>query len=335
LTDSRHTAARRPRPEKIVVAIGGNALAHSGEAPTLATQFRNAERAMNALAPLIEAGNRLVITHGNGFQVGNILIRVEESLGKAYPIPLEVCVAESQGEIGYMIEQTLQNVLRRRRLEMPVVSLLTQVVVNPRDPAFRKPTKPVGPLLTREHARQLEEAGCEVVEVKGRGWRRVVASPHPVDIDEPQVVEWLLRRGAVVIAAGGGGVPVVRGRNGSLRGVPAVIDKDLASATLARAIGARRLVILTGEPCAYLDYGEESQRAIRSMTAREAREHLGAGQFPEGSMGPKVEAAALFVEHGGRAAVITRADDLRRALAGEAGTTVTPNGRGSAARSRG
>lgn len=311
----------RPR-EKVVLALGGNALIEPGKDATVQSQLARVRRAMRAILPLVAAENRIVLTHGNGFQVGNILIRVQEALGKAYSLPLEVCVAESQGELGYLIEQTLQNVLTGAGLRRPVVSVLTQILVDPKDPAFRRPTKPIGPFYTRAQARRLVQDGQRVVHQPGRGYRTLVASPDPLEIDDVEVLRWLLRRNAIVIAAGGGGVPVVRGRGGTLRGVPAVIDKDLASATLARAIRARHLVILTGEPCVYRNYRRAGQRPLRRLTIAAAERYAAEGHFPPGSMGPKIEAAIRFLQGGGRSALITSPVHLGRALAGGAGTTL-------------
>ncbi len=310
------------RGSKVVVALGGNALVRDGEEPTIATQAGNVRRAMAALVPLIESGARLVVTHGNGFQVGSILTRVEESLGKAYQIPLEVCVAESQGEIGYLIEQSLQNALTAAGIRMPVVSVLTQVVVDPEDPAFARPTKPIGPSYTKEQADALVARGFSVAHEPGRGWRKVVASPRPLEIDDVEVLEWMLEKPVIVVAAGGGGVPVVR-RGEALEGVPAVIDKDRASAILARGIHAPRLIILTGEPAVYRDYRTPNQTALRTLTVDEAESLLREGHFPEGSMGPKVDAAIDFLRAGGQAVTITDAEHLESALRQEHGTTIT------------
>ncbi|MAG33936.1 MAG: carbamate kinase [Deltaproteobacteria bacterium] len=319
---------------KVVVALGGNALVRTGEEPTIATQSQNVEKAMRSLVPLVEARNKLVITHGNGFQVGNILIRVEEALGKAYGIPLEICVAESQGEIGYLIEQAMQNVLAAAGHRLPVLSLLTQVIVDARDRAFANPTKPVGPTYTARQARALEAKGLPVIYEKGRGWRRVVASPRPVEIDDVEVIDWLLRKPALVIAAGGGGVPVVRRRNGQLEGVPAVIDKDFASATLALGIRAPHMVILTGVRAVYRDFAEPGQKLLSTLSIEDAAAMVAAGQFPPGSMGPKIEAAIEFIRAGGRSVTITDTEHLNAALLGRDGTTLTRSGRLPQRRSR-
>jgi carbamate kinase len=309
-------------PQTIVVALGGNALVQPGEPATIGAQFRSARAAMQAVVPLVAAGHRVVIAHGNGVQIGHILIRVEQALGKAYALPLEVCVAESQGEIGYLLEQALHNALTAAGLRRPVVGVLTQVVVDARDPAFAQPTKPVGPSFDRRGAEDLRRAGFAVVEEPGRGWRKVVASPRPLEIVDAEPVGWLLERGAVVIAAGGGGIPVVRADDGRLQGVAAVIDKDFASALLARTIGAQRLVILTGEPAVFLDYRRPEQRPLRGLDPEQARRHAAAGHFPPGSMGPKVESAVEFVERSGGQALITSVARLDAALRGEDGTTI-------------
>lgn len=309
--------------DTVVVALGGNALVQPGEQATIATQFQNASAAMQAIVPLVKAGHRVVITHGNGFQVGHILIRVEEALGKAYGLPLEVCVAESQGELGYLLEQALHNALAEAGLKHPVVGILTQVVVDEEDPAFEHPTKPVGPAFDAGAAEQLRRAGFQVVEEPGRGWRKVVASPQPIEIADVEPIGWLLERGAVVIAAGGGGIPVTRSDDGRLQGVPAVIDKDLASAVLARALDAQTLLILTGEPAVYQDYQKPDQRPLRTLTPATARKLAHEGHFPPGSMGPKVQAAVEFVEGGGERAIITSVPRLQMALLGEDGTTIT------------
>lgn len=309
--------------DKLVVALGGNALIRTGEDPTIATQSRNVAKAMRALVPLVRRGNRLIVTHGNGFQVGNILIRVEEALGKAYPIPLELCVAESQGEIGFMLEQALQNALLEQGLQRPVLSVLTSVVVDARDPAFAAPSKPIGPAYTDRQAAALKRRGFAMTKEPRRGWRKLVASPQPLEIDDVEVLRWLLRRDVVVIAAGGGGVPVIR-KGRRLVGAPAVIDKDRASAVLAHDVGARHMLILTGESCVYRDYATDRQRPLRRLGIAEAERYLADGQFPPGSMGPKVEASIDFVRRGrGRSVLITDAEHLGRTLQGRAGTTIT------------
>lgn len=281
----------------IVVALGGNALLDRSEAPSVAAERRNAERAARAVSRLAR-GARAVVTHGNGPQVGHILLRSEAARGLAYEVPLDVAVAESEGEIGYIVQQAIRNRLRR-----PAVSLATQVVVDARDPGFARPSKPVGPWLDARAARKLAAAGAAVARGE-HGWRRVVASPRPLRIVEADAVRALLAAGFVVIAAGGGGVPVVE-RRGLLSGVDAVVDKDLASARLAIDVAARELHLLTDVPFVFEAFGTRRERAIPRLTLAEARKRLASGELPAGSMGPKVEAAILFLEatRGGRAVI--------------------------------
>ncbi|MGQ9582903.1 MAG: carbamate kinase [Thermoplasmatota archaeon] len=280
---------------KIVVAIGGNAILRDGQRGTAEEQRASLEVACGALSRLIRPGTSVVLTHGNGPQVGSILLQNEAARGEVPAQPLDACVAQSQGSLGYMIQQTLSNVLARAGVRREVVSLVTQVVVSADDPAFRRPTKPVGPFYDRAEARRLSlERGWTVAEVGGGRWRRVVPSPAPIEVVESGMVRRLMRQGAVVVAAGGGGVPVVR-RGGELAGVEAVVDKDLASAVLARDVGADALVILTDVEGVALDFGTPRQRLLRRVTVSELRRHLAAGQFPAGSMGPKMEAALLFL----------------------------------------
>ncbi len=310
------------RGEKLVIALGGNSLIKKGEKPTISNQFKNAKKTMESIIPLIKNKHKIVITHGNGFQVGNILIRVEESLGKAYSIPLEVCVAESQGEIGYMIEQSLQNTLVKHKLNIPVVSILTQVVVDKKDPAFKNPTKPIGPFYTKAQAQKLTKSGFKLVEQIGRGWRKVVASPKPKSIDDIKTIELLLKHKTIVIAAGGGGVPIIKEKKKITHGVPAVIDKDLASACLANSIKAKTLIILMSEPNAYLNYKQKNQRSIKTLSIKEASKLLKKGQFPKGSMGPKIEAAIQFIKNGGDQVIITSSSSIQKALIGKGGTII-------------
>lgn len=277
-----------------------------------------------SLADLLEDGHQLVLTHGNGPQVGNILIQNEEAHFAVPPQPLDVCGAESQGMIGYMLQQALGSELARRGAARPIVTMVTQVVVDRNDPAFRHPTKPVGPFYTAERARTLaRERGYPMREDAGRGWRRVVPSPQPREIVEMPAIRSLVESGALVIACGGGGIPVWRDpETGALEGVEAVIDKDLAAAVLGLGLGCDTLLILTDVPQVALRYGRPEQIAVPYLTVAEARRHLTAGEFPAGSMGPKVEAAVRFVEGGGRQAVIASLTEAKPALAGQAGTWV-------------
>lgn len=303
-----------------VIALGGNAIIQRGEQASIARQFKRIAQTLECIVPLIRKGYAIVITHGNGPQVGNILIRVEEALGKAYKLPLEVCVAESQGEMGYMIEQCLWNVLQKHRIRKLVASILTQVLVDKHDSHFRKPTKPVGPFLNKKHAALLQRAGHHVIHVDG-AYRRVVPSPRPMKIVEAEIVRELVHGRAIVIAAGGGGIPVYMDK-GKLQGIAAVIDKDLASYCLAKAVRADLLLILTDVDKVYLDFKTKKQKGVGKLDAATAKRYLAAGQFPSGSMGPKVEAAMLFAQTGGKA-IITSPKCVEKALKGKGGTTVT------------
>lgn len=313
--------ASTPSRRRVVVALGGNAFAPPGVELTMAGQFRYAREALGHLGPLLGADTDLVLAHGNGPQVGNMLLRVEEALGHAYALPLSVCVAETEGELGYVLSQTLHNAVAARGWRRPIASLLTQVRVSAADAAFASPSKPVGPFYTAAQAEALRARGFDVREDAGRGWRRVVPSPEPLEIVDVDVIEALLARGVLVVAAGGGGVPVVE-RDGVLEGIDAVIDKDLAAALLAERVGATLLAILTDVPCAYLDWRKPTQRPVGRVSASEARALLAEGHFPPGSMGPKLDAAARFASRPGRVAVITNPPSLAAALAGAAGTVV-------------
>lgn len=270
-----------------VVALGGNALLRRGETPSLDAQFANAERAAKGLRALARK-HRLVVTHGNGPQVGFILLRSEAGKRDAYPLSLDVAVAESEGETGYLLQQVLQN-----RLGVRAVALATQAVVDARDPAFRRPTKPVGPWLDAKQADALRAKGVPVMESRG-AWRRVVPSPAPLEIVEAPAIRRLVLGGFVPIAAGGGGVPVVR-RRGKLHGVDAVVDKDLASATLAASVGASALYLLTDVAGVYDAFGSPRQKLVRTLHAPDARRLLDEGRLGEGSMAPKVEACLRFL----------------------------------------
>jgi len=288
----------------------------------MAGQFRFAEEALAMLGPLLGPEVELVVGHGNGPQVGHMLVRVEESLGKAYALPLEVCVAESEGELGYVLAQTLGNLCRERGAPRAVASLLTQVEVDAADPAFERPEKPVGPFYDRAQATALEREGFAVREDAGRGYRRVVPSPEPRAIIDVEVVSRLVSMGVIVIAAGGGGIPVTRDAGGLLRGLDAVIDKDLTAAMLADAIDADLLLILTAIDGAYLDHGAPSARRITRASPAEVRDHAARGHFAPGSMGPKMEAAARFGSRPGRPPVICAPPPLALAPPGPRGTTV-------------
>jgi carbamate kinase len=312
--------------KRVVVALGGNAILQSHQRGTAVEQQANVAATAAQIGELIQAGWEVVITHGNGPQVGNILIQNEEAAGTVPPMPLDACGAQSQGLLGYFLQQALGNELRVRGIRRQVGAMITQVMVAADDPAFMSPTKPIGPFFTRERAERLkEERGYVVAEVGPRGWRRVVPSPDPKAIVERGIILDLVQAGVVVVAAGGGGVPVVVGPEGGYRGVEAVIDKDLAGQQMARDVKATHFLILTDVERVMLDYGRPSPRPLDRLTVREAREHLAAGQFPPGSMGPKVEAAVRFVEAGGELCAITSLDKAVDALRGMAGTQVVPD----------
>jgi carbamate kinase len=307
------------------VAIGGNALLRTGQAVSSEAQFENALETAVPLVELLQAGCGLVITHGNGPQVGAALLRSELATDHAYALPYDCCVASTQGEIGYVLQYALWQQAQRVGLPVPVVTVVTQVRVDPHDPAFDRPTKPVGPFYTRARAEELQrERGFSFVHDEQEGSRRVVPSPLPCEIVELDAIRACLTEGLVVIAAGGGGVPVFNDKD-TTKGVEAVIDKDLTSAVLARQVGADLLVIVTTVERVCLDHGTPRERALDRLTVAEARQYLKEGQFPEGSMGPKIAAGLLFLEGGGREAIVTDTAHLVRAVEGRAGTHIVPD----------
>lgn len=310
--------------ETLVIALGGNAILQPGQKGAFEEQIENVEITCKGIADLIEKGYRVVLTHGNGPQVGNILIQQEEGKVKVPPMPLDVCGAESQGLIGYMFQQSLSNEVARRGLKKTVVSLITQTVVDPEDPAFRNASKPVGPFYTEEEARRLaEEKGYVIREDAGRGFRRVVPSPDPKTIVESEAIKALVDAGVIVICTGGGGIPVrLSTRDGVSRisGVEAVIDKDLGAERLAHEVKADLLMILTDVEVVYLNYRQQNQRALFEVTVEEAKRFLAEGHFRAGSMEPKVKAAIRFMENGGKRAIISSLEKLNEALEGKTGT---------------
>lgn len=306
----------------IVAAIGGNALRTEDGVGSPSEWFVALLASLPPLLDLLAAGDGLVLTHGNGPQVGEELLRMEISKPVMPPLTLDLCVAETEGSLGYAIQQVLGNLLRKRGMPARVASVITQVRVDPRDPAFDRPTKPIGSFYTKaQAARMAKEHGWHVVEDSGRGWRRVVPSPRPVAVVETPLIRALVDAGMVPVAVGGGGIPVFDTPDG-LRGVEAVIEKDLSTIVLARDLGADVVFFLTGIDRVAVDFGRPSQRFLDRLTVAEARRLLAAGEFPPGSMGPKVEAAVEFVEGGGARAVITSLDRIADAVAGRAGTTI-------------
>ncbi|MGA2175986.1 MAG: carbamate kinase [Verrucomicrobiota bacterium] len=309
----------------VVIAIGGNSLIQDARHQSVPDQYAAVVDTVRHITDLLQRRCRVVITHGNGPQVGFILLRSEHSRGVLHQVPLDSIVADTQGALGYQLQQALENEFRRRGLKKSVATVVTQTLVDESDPAFAKPTKPIGEFYTREQAAErMRVEQWTMAEDSGRGWRRVVASPKPVRIIEAQVVRHLVKAGYVVVAAGGGGIPVVADERGLLRGVPAVIDKDLASAVLARQIGADLLMISTSVEKVCLNFGRPDQQELDSMTVAQAKEFAAQGHFPPGSMLPKVEACVHFLQSGGREAVITCPSKLSLALDGGGGTRLMP-----------
>lgn len=317
-------AARAPRAGRpTLIAIGGNSLLDPGRPPTLENQFAVTARAVVPIADLLERGERLVLTHGNGPQIGFMQRRVEMARAEVHDVPLDSLVADSQGAIGYMIQRDLREELERRGLSAEIATLVTEVEVDPADPAFAEPTKPVGRFFgADEAARLMAERGWRMVEDAHRGWRRVVPSPAPCAIVQIATIRRLVDAGVTVIACGGGGIPVMRDAAGHLRGLEGVIDKDRVSALLANELGLARMVVTTAVDAVYRDFLTERRARLDRVTAAELSLLAAAGAFPPGSMGPKIEAAIRFLEKGGDEAVICRPDQLVEAFAGRAGTTV-------------
>ena len=315
-----------PSSRLALVAFGGNALIRRGEEGTQTEQIENSERLARRLVAFVERGYNLLLVHGNGPQVGNILIQVEEAVTKVPPLSLDVCVAQSEGGIGYLLARSLTNALAARRIRREVVCLMTEVLVDRRDPGFRKPSKPIGPFYTKYRSEYLmKRMGWLMVEDSGRGYRKIVASPRPKKVLALAAIRESLRQGWVVIAAGGGGIPVYRNDDGRLKGVEAVIDKDHTAGLLATELKADLFVILTGVDQVYLNFGRPDQIRAERLTVSEARHHLREGQFPAGSMGPKIETAVAFAEKTGNEVLITSVDRMKEALAGKAGTRVVPD----------
>jgi carbamate kinase len=311
-----------------VVAIGGNSLIKDGDHKSVEDQYQAAKETTYHIADMIEAGWDVAIGHGNGPQVGFILRRSEiaHKVEGMHEVPLDVCGADSQGAIGYALQQTLQNELFRRGIKKPVATVVTQVLVNKDDPAFKNPTKPIGGFMEEPEAKRREkEMDWSVVEDAGRGWRRVVASPIPEEVVELETVQTLINAGVVVITVGGGGIPVIDTGKGVYRGTAAVIDKDFASSLLARNIKADLLMISTAVEKVAINFGKPGQQWIDRMTLAEAKKYLAEGiHFAKGSMAPKIQAIIWYLEAGGKQAIITNPENIGRALRGETGTCIVP-----------
>ena len=309
----------------VVIAIGGNSLIKDAEHMNVLDQYRTAGETAHYIVPIVEQGYRVLVTHGNGPQVGFILLRSELARDVIHQVPLANCVADTQGSIGLQIAQSLQNEFLHHGVVQPVVSVVTQCVVDENDPSFDAPSKPIGPFMSEEEARQRERVdGWVIGEDSGRGWRRLVPSPQPLEIVELQAIRTLLDSGTLVIAAGGGGIPVIYKPNGELRPRPAVIDKDAASCLLACELGASHLIISTDVDKVALNFGSDNQVEIDRMTVAECRENLAAGHFAAGSMRPKIESALKFLEQGGEEVIITQPQNLKADLESIYGTHIVP-----------
>jgi len=306
-----------------LIAFGGNALIPENQRGVQDEQMKNAEKAADLMVHIVRKGFELIIVHGNGPQVGNLLIQQEEAVTKVPPYTLDVCDAMTEGSMGFMLERAITNELRRHSIDKDVITLISPVLVDRNDPAFENPTKPVGPFYTKYRAQQLvREKKWIMIEDAGRGYRKVVPSPKPIDIVPKWIISDLVQAGRIVIAAGGGGIPVILNGRGLFEGVEAVIDKDYAASLIAREVKADLFIILTGTEKVYLDFGKPSQKDISEMTIEEAQAHLDAGQFPPGSMGPKIRAAIEYVRAGGKEVLITDANHLKAALIKRSGTRI-------------
>lgn len=310
---------------RVLIALGGNAILRHKESGTAEEQIHNIREVCHLIARLVQSGYHVAITHGNGPQVGDILLKNEMAKKTLPPMPLDICGAESQGMIGYMLQQSLDNELRLLGIDRKIATIVSQTMVDADDPAFSSPTKPIGPFYTAMESSKLkDERGWTLINDAGRGYRRVVPSPDPAEIIEGGMVRTLYEEGFLVIASGGGGVPVILDRStGTLRGVEAVIDKDRSAAVLARIIGAEILLILTDVDNAYLNYERPDQRALGRIPLAEAKKQLAAGHFLKGSMRPKIESAIRFLESGGKISIVTSPRLAGEALAGKAGTIIT------------
>ena len=307
------------KKEIIVVALGGNAIITSKEEVTYKNLLKNIKKSCKNIIPILK-NNQMVITFGNGPEVG-YLAKQNEEAKVVSPMPLDVLGAESQGLIGYLLEEQLLNELRNRKIGKPVVNILTQVLVNEKDKSFKNPSKPIGSFYTLKEAGILVHKGYNVIEDSGRGYRRVVPSPEPIKIIEFETIKKLVKD-TIVIACGGGGIPVVK-KGKKLIGVEAVIDKDKASSCLAKSINAKTLLILTGVDYVYLNYNKKKQKVLKKLNVKEAEKYLNGGQFGKGSMAPKIEAAIDFLKYGGKKVIITSTSKAQKALNGKAGTLIT------------
>jgi carbamate kinase len=307
--------------KRAVIALGGNALVKEGQKGTIYEQFSNTRKSAKSIVQMIKNGWDVVITHGNGPQVGAILLQNKEAKNITPSMPLGICVAESEGFIGYMIQQCLSNTLKREHIDKSVIALITQVIVDEDDPSLSHPTKPIGPYYTEDEAKQMEKDGIKMIK-QPRGWRMVVPSPDPQRIVESHIIRQMLDDGIIVIASGGGGMPVVEKEGWGLTGLEAVVDKDLASERLAEAIDADLLLILTEVEKVFLNFGTPDQKALDKVTLNELKKYYKEGQFPEGSMAPKILSAIRFLEAGGRKVIISHIDKGWEAVQEKTGTHI-------------
>lgn len=309
-----------------VIAIGGNSLIKDKDHQTVPDQFETTRQTCVHIAGMIEKGWDVVITHGNGPQVGFILLRSELASNVLHTVPLDSCGADTQGAIGYMIQQSLYNEFKKRKIDKQATTVVTQVVVDKNDIAFKNPTKPIGPFYNEKKAKEYSnERNWSIMEDAGRGWRRVVPSPIPLEIVERDAIKSLINKGFVAIAVGGGGIPVVKDENGNLYGVEAVIDKDYASGLLANSINADLFLISTAVEKVALNFGKPDQKDLDLMTLSEAEKYYNEGHFPQGSMGPKIKAVIDFIKKGGKEAIITTPECIELALEGKMGTKIIKN----------
>lgn len=309
-----------------VVAVGGNSLIKDNSRKSIPDQYLSGAESMHHIADMIAQGWNVVVTHGNGPQVGFILRRSEIAAKELHEVPLDYCGADSQGSIGYMFARALTNEFKNRKMDKQVAAVVTQTIVDRNDPAFQNPTKPIGSFMSESEAKdKADQEGWAVVEDAGRGWRRVVASPKPVDIIEKAAIKALIDAGIIVVGVGGGGIPVIRDQNGDIEGVEAVIDKDFGSSLLATMIGADLFVISTAVEKVAINFNKPDQKWLEKLTLAEAKEYAASGQFAKGSMLPKIEAIIQFLENGGKKALITNPENISRALNGETGTWIINN----------
>jgi carbamate kinase len=306
-----------------LIAFGGNAILPENQRGLQSEQVKNAQKAAHLMIHVVKKGYDLIIVHGNGPQVGNLLMQMEEAINKIPPFSLEICDAMTEGSMGYMLERAIINELRKNSLDREVATLITQVVVDKEDTAFENPTKPIGPFYTKYRAQMLaRQKKWKMIEDAGRGYRKVVPSPRPIDIVPKRVIQDLVHSGKIVITAGGGGIPIIIDGNGLFQGVEAVIDKDHAASLIASEGKADLFIILTNVDRVYLNYGKPDEKPIDEMSVGQAQIYLDQGQFPPGSMGPKIQAAIDYIHHGGKEVLITSANHLKAALLNRSGTKI-------------